>query len=136
MDLESEGRAITAEELERLHRAKTGALLSACVRGGAILGGASDGERVLLGHYASAIGLAFQVVDDILDTTEEAEQLGKTAGKDEAAGKATYVSIHGLERARDLAATLRREALDALEPLGPRGARLGEIARLIVDRHS
>ena len=136
MDLESEGQAIEPGDLERLHRAKTGALLSACVRGGAILGGASVEDRVLLTRYASAIGLAFQVVDDILDTTGEAAQLGKTAGKDEAAGKATYVSVHGLERARELAATLRREALDALEPLGPRGIRLGEIARLIVDRHS
>ena len=136
MDLESEGQAIEPKDLERLHRAKTGALLSACVRGGAILGGASEGDRVLLSRYASAIGLAFQVVDDILDTTEEAAQLGKTAGKDEAAGKATYVSVHGLERARELAVTLRREALEALGPLGPRGARLGEIARLIVDRHS
>ncbi len=136
MDLESEGQAVEPGDLERLHRAKTGALLSACVRGGAILGEATVEDRVLLSRYASAIGLAFQVVDDILDTTEEAAQLGKTAGKDEAAGKATYVSVHGLERARELAATLRREALDALEPLGPRASRLGEIARLIVDRHS
>ncbi len=136
MDLESEGRAIDAAALETLHRAKTGALLSASVRGGAILGGAEEADLTLLTRYAAAIGLAFQVVDDILDTTEEAEQLGKTAGKDEAAGKATYVSLHGLERAREMAATLRREALDALEPLGPRGERLAEIARLIVDRHS
>ena len=84
------------------------------MRGGAILGGAGEADLALLTRYASAIGLAFQVVDDILDTTEEAEQLGKTAGKDEAAGKATYVSVHGLERAREMAAALRREALDAL----------------------
>ena len=136
MDLESEGREVGAGDLERLHRAKTGALLAACVRGGAILGGATEEDLVLLDRYASAIGLAFQVVDDILDATEEAEQLGKTAGKDATAGKATYVSVHGLERARELAATLRREALDALEPLGPEGFACGEIARLIVDRHS
>jgi geranylgeranyl diphosphate synthase type II len=136
VDLESEGRAVAAEELERLHRAKTGALLEACVRGGAVLGGATDDERRLLDRYASAVGLAFQVVDDILDTTEEAQRLGKTAGKDAAAGKATYVSVHGLDRARELAATLRSEALEALEPLGPRGVRLGEVARLVVDRHS
>jgi len=136
MDLESEGRAIDAESLETLHRAKTGALLSACVRGGAILGGAGEADLALLTRYAAAIGLAFQVVDDILDTTEGAEQLGKTAGKDEAAGKATYVSLHGLERAREMAAALRREALESLEPLGSRADRLAEIARLIVDRHS
>jgi geranylgeranyl diphosphate synthase, type II len=136
MDLESEGRTIDAASLERLHRAKTGALLSACVRGGAILGGARAEELAGLARYASAIGLAFQVVDDVLDATEDAERLGKTAGKDEAAKKATYVSVHGLERARAMAAALRHEALDALAPLGPRGELLGAIARLIVDRHS
>jgi geranylgeranyl diphosphate synthase type II len=136
MDLESEGRPIDAEALERLHRAKTGALLSACVRGGAILGGAGAGDLERLTGYASSIGLAFQVVDDVLDATEDAAQLGKTAGKDEAARKATYVSVHGLERARALAASLRQEALDAVLPLGPRGELLAAIARLIVDRHS
>jgi geranylgeranyl diphosphate synthase type II len=136
MDLESEGKAIDAKSLETLHRAKTGALLSACVRGGAILGGAAEADLALLTRYGAAIGLAFQVVDDILDTTQGAEQLGKTAGKDEAAGKATYVSLHGLARAREMASELRREALEALEPLGRRGERLAEIARLIVDRHS
>jgi geranylgeranyl diphosphate synthase type II len=117
-DLESEGRAISADELECLHRAKTGALLSACVRGGAILGGAAPGDLESLTRYASAIGLAFQVVDDVLDATETAEQLGKTAGKDEAAHKATYVSIHGLEPARALAQRLKSEATDAVAPLG------------------
>jgi len=136
MDLESEGRAIDAGELECLHRAKTGALLSACVRGGAILGGASEADLDSLTRYAEAIGLAFQIVDDVLDATEGAEQLGKTAGKDEAAAKATYVSLHGLDRAREMAASLRTEALQALGPLGPRAERLSEIARLIVDRHS
>ena len=136
MDLESEGRAIGADDLECLHRAKTGALLSACVRGGAILGGAGDGDLQLLSRYASAIGLAFQVVDDVLDATEDAQRLGKTAGKDEAARKATYVSVHGLEKARALARALRQEALEAIAPLGPRGELLAAIARLIVDRHS
>ena len=136
MDLESEGRAIGAGELECLHRAKTGALLSACVRGGAILGGAGEADLQLLSRYASAIGLAFQVVDDVLDATGDAEGLGKTAGKDEAARKATYVSVHGLEKARALAAALRQEALEAIAPLGPRGELLAAIARLIVDRHS
>jgi geranylgeranyl pyrophosphate synthase len=136
MDLESEGRDVDGEALERLHRAKTGALLSACVRGGAILGGAGEEELALLGRYAAAIGLAFQIVDDVLDATEGAERLGKTAGKDAAAGKATYVSVHGLPRAREMAATLGAEAQDALAPLGARGALLAEIARRIVDRRS
>jgi len=136
MDLESEGESIDGETLERLHRAKTGALLSACVRGGAILGGAPAEALPPLTRYAFAIGLAFQVVDDVLDATEDAAHLGKTAGKDEAARKATYVSVHGLDKARALAAALRQEALDAIAPLGPRGELLGAIARLIVDRHS
>jgi farnesyl diphosphate synthase len=136
MDLESEGRSIEAAALERLHRAKTGALLSACVRGGAVLGGADEAGLERLTRYASAIGLAFQVVDDVLDATEDAEHLGKTAGKDEAARKATYVSVHGLDAARALAARLRQEALDAVAPLGPRGEVLAAIARLIVDRRS
>ena len=136
MDLESEGKAIDAASLERLHRAKTGALLRASVRGGGILGGASDDDLARLTRYADAIGLAFQVVDDVLDATEDAARLGKTAGKDQAAQKATYVSVHGLERARQLAATLREDALAALQPLGPRGALLAALAREIVDRHS
>jgi len=136
MDLESEGHAVGARDLECLHRAKTGALLSACVRGGAILGGAGAGDLQHLSRYASAIGLAFQVVDDVLDATGDAKHLGKTAGKDEAAHKATYVSVHGLEKARSLAAALRREALEAVAPLGPRGDLLAALARLIVDRHS
>jgi geranylgeranyl diphosphate synthase type II len=136
MDLESEGRAIDAASLERLHRAKTGALLRACVRGGAILGGAGEPELAQLTRYADAIGLAFQVVDDVLDATEDASRLGKTAGKDQAAHKATYVSVHGLERARELAAALREDALGALAPFGARGALLAGLAREIVDRHS
>jgi len=134
MDLESEGKAISADALERLHRAKTGALLSACVRGGAVLGGATAEQLERLTRYGSAIGLVFQIVDDILDVTESAAQLGKTAGKDVKAQKATYVSLHGLERARGMAADLLRQALDAVVPFGERGALLAGIARLIVER--
>jgi geranylgeranyl pyrophosphate synthase len=136
MDLESEGRTIAAPDLERLHRAKTGALLSACVRGGAVLAGAQERELELLSRYAAAIGLAFQVVDDVLDATASAAELGKTAGKDEAARKATYVSVHGLERAQALAGSLRGEALEALAPLGERGRLLTALAETIVDRRS
>jgi geranylgeranyl diphosphate synthase type II len=136
MDLESEGKPIDASALECLHRAKTGALLLACVRGGAILGGASEDEQRALEGYGKAIGLAFQVVDDVLDATEEAQRLGKTAGKDAVAGKATYVSVHGLARAREMADGLLADALSALVPLGERGRVLAEVARLVVDRHS
>jgi geranylgeranyl pyrophosphate synthase len=136
MDLEAEGRATAPEELERLHRAKTGALLGACVRGGAILGGADEAELARLTRYASAIGLAFQVVDDVLDATEGDAQLGKTAGKDAAAEKATYVKVHGLEGARRLARQLLDDALEALQPLGERAALLVALARLVVERRS
>jgi len=136
MDLESEGRVIDAAALEQLHRAKTGALLAACVRAGAILGGAPPDELQSLSRYAAAIGLAFQVVDDVLDATENAERLGKTAGKDASAHKATYVSVHGIERARAMAEGLLRDALAALAPLGQRAALLQALARLIVERHS
>lgn len=135
-DLESEGRAIASEELERLHRAKTGALLAASVRGGAVLGAAAPSDLARLGDYASAIGLAFQVVDDVLDATEDAERLGKTAGKDRAARKATYLSVHGLERARSLARELLEQALGAVAPLGGRGLLLAGLARTIVDRRA
>ncbi|MFI5183827.1 MAG: polyprenyl synthetase family protein [Vicinamibacteria bacterium] len=135
-DLESEGRSLDAGTLERLHRAKTGALLSACVRGGAILAGAPPEDAARLARYASAIGLAFQVVDDVLDATEGAEQLGKTAGKDEAAHKATYVSVHGLERAREMAQDLLAEAREALAPMGDRAELLSGIAERIVTRRA
>jgi geranylgeranyl diphosphate synthase type II len=133
-DLESEGRPIPAAALERLHRAKTGALLGACVRGGAVLGGAQRDETTALAAFADAIGLAFQVVDDVLDATAGAEQLGKTAGKDRDAGKATYVRLHGVEGARRIAAGLLDRALAAVSPLGARGEPLAELARLIVER--
>jgi geranylgeranyl diphosphate synthase type II len=135
-DLESERQAVAPALLERLHRAKTGALLGACVRGGALLGGAEDAELAWLGAYADAVGLAFQVVDDVLDATGDAAQLGKTAGKDSATRKATYVSVHGLERARGLARELLEQALAALAPLGPRGALLAALARLVVERRA
>ncbi len=135
-DLESEGKTVDAATLERLHRAKTGALLSACVRGGAALAGAGPDDSFRLARYASAIGLAFQVVDDVLDATEGAEQLGKTAGKDQAARKATYVSVHGLDRARLMAQDLLAEAREALVPLGERAALLAGIAERIVARRA
>ena len=136
LDLESEGKAISAADLERLHRAKTGALLSACVRGGAVLGGASETEMAALSRYAAAVGLAFQVVDDVLDATEGCAQLGKTAGKDAAAQKATYVSLHGLDGARAMARSLLNEALHALSPFGPSAEALRGLARLIVERRA
>jgi geranylgeranyl diphosphate synthase type II len=135
-DLESEGQALDAAALERMHRAKTGALLGACVRGGALLGGGEGDDLKRLDRYASAIGLAFQVVDDVLDATGAAYELGKTAGKDARAGKATYVSVHGLEASRKMARRLLDEAVSALAPLGPRAWLLDGLARMIVERRA
>jgi len=136
MDIESEGKALAPSDLERLHRAKTGALLGACVRGGALIGGGTAEDVRSMEVYAGAIGLAFQVVDDVLDATASSEQLGKTAGKDAQAHKATYVSIHGLDQARRMAAELLDEALAALVPFGSRGRFLEALARIIVVRGS
>jgi geranylgeranyl diphosphate synthase type II len=136
-DLEAEGRDdVTLADLERLHRAKTGALLGACVVGGGVLGGAGEADLGRLARFGDAIGLAFQVVDDILDATEGAAQLGKTAGKDAAAGKATYVRLLGLTGARETAARLLHEAQESIAALGERGAILHGLAGLIVDRHA
>ena len=136
-DLEAEGRHdVTLADLERLHRAKTGALLGACVVGGGVLGGAGEDDLARLARFGDAIGLAFQVVDDILDATEGAAQLGKTAGKDAAAGKATYVRLLGLDGARQTAARLLDDAQAAIAPLGERGAVLRGLAGLIVDRRA
>ena len=136
MDLESEGKALEKGSLERLHRAKTGALLSACVQGGAILGGGQADVVGALQKYADAIGLAFQVVDDVLDATADDATLGKTAGKDARAGKATYVSVHGLDGARRIADGLLADAHAALAPLGDRGRVLAGLADLIVARRA
>jgi geranylgeranyl pyrophosphate synthase len=106
------------------------------VVGGGVLGGASEDDLGRLARFGEAIGLAFQVVDDILDATEGAAQLGKTAGKDAAAGKATYVRLLGLDGARQTAARLLGDAQDAIAPLGERGAVLRGLAGLIVDRHA
>jgi len=136
MDLESEGRRLDTRALETMHRAKTGALLVASVRGGAVLGGGAGGDLARLDRYAAAIGLAFQVVDDVLDETGAAHELGKTAGKDARAGKATYVSVHGLEASRAMARRLLDDALAAISPLGARGRLLEALARGIVERRA
>jgi farnesyl diphosphate synthase len=135
-DLEAEGRDLPASDVERIHRAKTAALLSACVEGAAALAGALPAERAALVRYGRALGLAFQIVDDVLDATGDAAELGKTAGKDAQARKATYVRAHGLERARQMADGLGREAREALAPLGERAEGLLHLAHLVVERRA
>jgi farnesyl diphosphate synthase len=116
---------------------KTGALLRASVRMGALAGTAPDADAMrALDAYAAAVGLAFQVVDDILDVTTDSATLGKTAGKDAKDGKPTYVSIIGLDASRALAAQLRRDAHEALAHFSGRAVRLAELADLVVNRVS
>ena len=134
IDLASTGSALGLPELEYMHIHKTGALIRAAVTLGAGCGQASEHERHKLDHYAKAMGLAFQVVDDILDCDASTATLGKTAGKDSKQRKPTYVSILGLSRARELAGELRAEAQAALEGLGGRARRLAELAEFIVLR--
>jgi len=117
IDLQSVGKQLTLDELETMHRLKTGALLRASVGLGAVVAGASSATRRILDTYAQAIGLAFQIVDDILDVSSDSAALGKTAGKDQAAEKPTYVSLLGLDGARHLAESLRAEAHGALSAM-------------------
>ncbi|MDQ7969915.1 MAG: polyprenyl synthetase family protein [Oxalicibacterium faecigallinarum] len=135
IDLSSVGLSLTLPELEQMHQLKTGALLRAAVFLGAMAGKVLNQEELAALHkYAVAIGLAFQVVDDILDATADSATLGKTAGKDAADNKPTYVSILGLEQSKTLAEQLRSDAHNALEQFGDKARRLREIADLIVQR--
>jgi farnesyl diphosphate synthase len=135
IDLDSVGHALTLEQLERMHQLKTGAMLRVSVLLGALAGAdLAPPQLEALDAYAKAIGLAFQVVDDVLDATADSATLGKTAGKDAAANKPTYVSILGLEPSKALAEQLRRQAHDALAPFGEQALRLRELADLIVQR--
>ncbi|HEY0063298.1 MAG TPA: farnesyl diphosphate synthase [Telluria sp.] len=135
IDLDSVGIALTLAQLEQMHQLKTGALLRASVVLGALAGGdLGEAQLAALDGYAKAIGLAFQVVDDVLDATADSATLGKTAGKDAAANKPTYVSILGLEQSRVLAEKLRNEAHAALAQFGDKAERLRQLADLIVQR--
>ncbi len=135
IDLASVGLTLTLAQLEQMHRLKTGALLRASVllgaTGGKLL---SVAETAALDQYADAIGLAFQVVDDVLDATADSATLGKTAGKDAADNKPTYVSILGLAQSQALAEKLRDDAHGALVQFGDQAQRLRELADLIVQR--
>lgn len=134
IDCDSVGRVLAQDDLQQMHRMKTGALLEASVLLGGIVAGASSSTREGLTRYAAAIGLAFQVADDILDVTADTATLGKTAGKDAAENKPTYVSTLGLEGSRELLHVLREEAHSALLPLGPSAASLSSLADYIVGR--
>jgi len=135
LDLLGEGTALGPAALDELHRRKTGALLAASLVMGARAAGASDEVREALGRYGRAIGLAFQVADDILDATESAETLGKNPS-DAALDKSTYVSMYGLPDAQRMARSLVGEAVEALEGAGVDAPPLHALARYMVDRES
>jgi farnesyl diphosphate synthase len=138
IDLASAGKPLPEPELRAMPQLKTGALLQACVNMGAATGEAAPAAaRAALHDYGAAIGLAFQVVDDILDVAADSAALGKTAGKDAAAGKPTYVSVLGLPASRALAEALRVQAHQALDASGlPHVQRLRALADLVVQRKS
>ncbi len=133
---ETQGPDMSIGAITRLQRLKTGALISFSCTSGAILGKASEPMRMALAAYAHDLGLAFQIVDDLLDIEGSAEELGKTPGKDEAAGKATFVSILGKERARAQADHLARQAAAHLEPFGETADLLRQAAKFVVERRA
>ena len=134
VDLEAEGRRIAPRQLTYIHRAKTGALIRASVRAGALYAGASGTQLGRLSRYGEKIGLAFQIVDDILDVRSTAARLGKPAGQDAARRKATYPALHGLKKSERLATRLIEDACAELRPFGHRGAVLQAIARYLLHR--
>jgi geranylgeranyl diphosphate synthase type II len=135
-DLEAEGKAVDGARLDYIHRSKTGALIGASVRMGGIYADADAEQLAALGRYGEHIGLAFQIVDDILDVVGNFESLGKTAGKDAAQRKATFPALYGLEASRERAQEHFQQATEALEVFGEHGLRLRQIAEKIVQRSS
>ncbi len=134
IDLLGEGRTMNLEQLEYLHSKKTGALFLASVVGGARLGGATSSQLESLGKYARALGLCFQVVDDLLDVEASTEQMGKRTNKDQAAGKNTYPVLMGIEQSRALARELESRAQLALSSFDHRAEPLRAIADFVVER--
>ena len=134
LDLDAEGKEISAEELRKLHAGKTGALFIGAVRGGAHLAGATDEQLLALTKFADLLGLAFQITDDILDVEGDAEALGKPVGSDAKNEKSTYVSLYTLEGAKALAERTVEEALQCLEMFGENADALREITKLMCNR--
>ncbi len=134
MDLESEGTRPTAELVERIHRSKTGALITVSVVAGGLLGGASRDTIARLRTFGQNAGLAFQIVDDVLDVTQDSAQLGKTAGKDTASDKATWPAVFGIDESLHAARELIDDAFLALEPFGEAAAPLKALALYLATR--
>lgn len=134
LDLEAEGKSVVIEHLEKIHDSKTGALVSVAARAGAIIAEASEREIEIITNYAAKLGLLFQITDDLLDVTQTTEILGKTAGKDSRAEKATYPALYGLEETRQLAAGVHHAACRELEKIDKETGLLCEIAGFILHR--
>ncbi len=135
-DLAAATHKIKAEELARIHAAKTGALIRHAARCGALIGNARDAELDAVGTYAARLGLLFQITDDILDVTSTAAEIGKTPGKDADQQKATYPALYGMKQARELARAAHDDALQALDTLRHSTALLHAIARLVLERRA
>jgi geranylgeranyl pyrophosphate synthase len=135
-DLAAESRMVSSDELERIHRLKTGALIVASARSGAIIARASETELEAVTRYSVALGLLFQITDDLLDVTATAEDLGKTPGKDARSRKATYPALYGIEATRERAQAAYNEACFALERIARPMPLLCAIARLILERRA
>jgi farnesyl diphosphate synthase/geranylgeranyl diphosphate synthase type II len=136
LDLEGEGAPLTLAELERVHRMKTGALINASVRIGGLAARANAATLAAFESYGSAVGLAFQIADDVLDVTSTTDELGKTAGRDAALQKSTYPALMGLAGARERAEALCEDACRALRAAGIESAQLESLARFVVSRRS
>jgi len=134
MDLEAEAQKPTAKMVEAIHRAKTGALIRASLVSGGIYAGGRAEDAARLHEFGSKAGLAFQIVDDVLDVTQSSEQLGKTAGKDVASDKATWPAVYGVEQSRKDAQRLIGEAFSQLDKYGDRAAGLKALAQYLVER--
>ena len=134
VDLESEGKDIDSHDLEYIHYSKTGALLRACVRCGAMAAGANDRQFQALTRFGSKIGLVFQIVDDILDVTSSSEILGKTAGKDEKVKKATYPALFGVDASKQKARELVALALQDIQDFDKNAEPLRSLAQFVVNR--
>jgi farnesyl diphosphate synthase/geranylgeranyl diphosphate synthase type II len=136
LDLDGEGKSLTLEELEQIHRAKTGALVSAAALIGGIAAGAAASAIDALARYGAALGLAFQIVDDVLDVTSTSEMLGKTAGRDAALRKSTYPAVLGIDGASQRAEALVDDGCAALSHVGLLTPVLESTARFVVRRRA
>ena len=134
LDLEAEGRSVSLNDLENIHRRKTGAMICFSARAGAIIAEIDEKQIEIISDYAEKLGLLFQITDDLLDVTQTTEVLGKTAGKDAAAAKATYPALHGVEETRRLSEKIHNEAVRNLESLAADTGILRELVDFILRR--